>query len=199
MERRTCLVAGLGNPGIDYAGTRHNAGFMVLDSLACHIGVESFKNQDGAIYTSCRTAGRNVILLKPNRYMNRSGIPLFKAADRAKVKSDSILVVYDDVDIPLGRIRFRTRGCSGGHRGVESVIDALGSEIFNRLRIGVGRPLNGNIDTAEHVLKAFDSDEQKLFEKVLDVSVKGIIVWLRQGITAAANQFNGQIIGEETV
>lgn len=182
------MIVGLGNPGSEYAATRHNAGFMVLDSLAANLkrGVIPERAPEAAL---AKTPDGKLWLLKPLAYMNASGPVVAKYAGKCGVAVDEILAVYDDLDLPVGTIRIRNGGSgSGGHKGVESMITQLGSADFARLRIGVSRPENGN--QVEHVLTGFDDNEKELFSKAVDEAVKAIIVILHRGTEEAMNKFN---------
>ena len=185
------VICGLGNPGERYRFTRHNVGFRVVDLLADRWGqTGAGRIRDGAAQLEVRLPepiGR-VLLVKPMRYMNLSGAPL-KAAMRqtdADVATD-LLVVTDDVDLPLGRLRLRRDGSAGGHNGLRSIIATFGTNEFNRLRIGVGRAG----ETANHVLATFAPDERDLATEMVAVGADAVERWLTQGIDAAMNAFNG--------
>jgi PTH1 family peptidyl-tRNA hydrolase len=183
------LIVGLGNPGDEYSGTRHNVGFMVVDRLLAQL------NRSGAepehIFNShlwqCRFAGRTVRLQLPLTFMNCSGTAVAPAVRRWQLAPQEVLLIYDDLDLPLGRLRLRRQGGSGGHRGVESVIDALGSKATARLRIGIGR---ADGQTVEHVLAAFTEAENEIMETALARAVDATLVAMRCGVETAMNRFN---------
>ena len=183
------VICGLGNPGERYRWTRHNVGFRVVDLLADRWGLTGQgRVRDGAAVLEVRRPEERVLLVKPMRYMNVSGAPLRAALRQtdADVTSD-LLVVADDIDLPLGRIRLRRSGSAGGHNGLRSIIDAFGAEEFNRLRVGVGR----SGQAARHVLATFAPDERELATEMVTVGADAAERWLREGIEEAMNAFNG--------
>jgi PTH1 family peptidyl-tRNA hydrolase len=184
------LIAGLGNPGAKYAANRHNAGFMCLDRLAAVHGLAFSRTQKQALVALGSVAGHDVILAKPQTYMNESGRAVAALVRFYGVALDRLLVVYDDLDLPLGTLRMRPEGGTGGHKGMTSVIQHLGgSQSFPRLRIGIGRP-PGRMDPAAYVLQDFPGDELLLFGEVLGRAVDTIQLWLDEGIDAAMNACN---------
>lgn len=184
------LIVGLGNPGPQYANTRHNCGFMVVDRLAERWGIPlALEKQFQGSYGEGFALGGKRRLLKPATYMNRSGEAVRAVLDWYKLDPRSVLVVYDDVDLPLGRLRLRGSGSAGGHNGMKSVIQHLGSEAFPRLRLGVGRP-KGNQDMVGHVLGRFEPTEQAVLERVLRAAVEAVECCLQEGLRAAMNRFN---------
>jgi PTH1 family peptidyl-tRNA hydrolase len=189
------LIVGLGNPGAEYANTRHNVGFMVLDRLRAELpgGQENAQRAANSYLWQCRFRERQLWLQQPQTFMNLSGCSVAKWARKHGIAPEHILLVYDDLDLPLGRIRFRCRGGSAGHRGVESVIAELGNSKFSRLRIGIG---NNTGDTIDHVLSAFGNHEAALLESVLTESVAAIRLVLSRGLQEAMTQYNGMIISE---
>jgi peptidyl-tRNA hydrolase, PTH1 family len=185
------VICGLGNPGERYRLTRHNVGFRVVDLLADRWGLTGQgRVRDGAAQLDARPVGVDdrVLLVKPMRYMNASGPPLRNAMRQTEVDPDEdLLVVADDIDLPLGRIRLRRSGSAGGHNGLRDIITALGTEGFARLRIGVGR--SGT--AAGHVLATFRPDERDLATEMVAVGADAAERWLRDGIDAAMNAYNG--------
>jgi PTH1 family peptidyl-tRNA hydrolase len=188
------VICGLGNPGERYRLTRHNVGFRVVDLLADRWGLTGQgRVRDGAARLQAdlpEPAGR-VLLVKPMRYMNLSGGPL-KAALRqtdADPASD-LLVVADDVDLPLGRIRLRREGSAGGHNGLRDIISALGTNEFSRLRVGIGRPGSARA-TVDHVLATFSPTERELADEAVATAADAAERWLRDGIVASMNEYNG--------
>ena len=180
------LVVGLGNPGKDYAGTRHNVGFEVLGGLAAAAGLV-FQREKKWQAEVCRTA-EGLLLLKPQTYMNLSGRAVAAAARFYKIPAEKILVVYDDVALPLGQQRFRMTGGSGGHNGIQSLITELGSRDFPRLKIGIGGVPGSRL--TGHVLGRFREEEREEAEKALASAVDAVQVALAEGVSKAANRFN---------
>ena len=184
-ESRIRLVAGLGNPGPEYAVTRHNVGFLALDALAQRMGIAFERHAKwGAATAKCG----DIILVKPLTFMNRSGEPLAAVADFYKIESARMLVVLDDFALPLGRLRIRERGGAGGHNGLESVIVNLATEDVPRLRLGIGAaPERGSVD---YVLGRFFDEEKPRVAAVIDRAADAIKCAIDNGITSAMNQFN---------
>jgi PTH1 family peptidyl-tRNA hydrolase len=189
MDTPIYLIAGLGNPGPEYADNRHNVGFRCLERLAEGHGLAFRRRQKRARVASGRICGRRVVLAKPQTFMNRSGESVSRLASFYKVELEQLLVVYDDLDLPPGTIRLRPSGGSGGHRGVRSIIHQLGSEEFPRLRIGIGRP-PGRMDPADYVVQDVSGEEAILYDRVLDRAVGAIETWLDEGIERAMDQHN---------
>ena len=185
------LNAGLGNPGKDYAATRHNVGFMVLDRLAKRLRTEWELNKK---FTSHLTKGSQdsdkILLCKPQGYMNLSGQSVVPLAQFYQIPCERIMVVLDDIDLPLGTIRMRPGGGTGGHRGLDSIQGLLGNNNFARLRLGVGRP-KPNRDVSGFVLGNFAKTETELLERLLETAGDQLACWVRQGIGLAMNNYNG--------
>ena len=183
------VIAGLGNPGDRHRLTRHNVGFRVVDLLADRWGVTGQgRVRDGAALLEVRRPEDRLLLVKPMKYMNLSGAPLRAAMRHTDVDASAdLLVVADDIDLPLGRVRLRRSGSAGGHNGLRSIIEALGTDEFQRLRIGVGR--SGT--AARHVLATFPPDERELATEMVAVGADAAERWLRDGIDEAMNAFNG--------
>ncbi len=182
-------IVGLGNPGPRYAWTRHNAGFKLVESLADNSrGWKKYRRLAGIC--TVEIAGRNVLLARPYTYMNLSGLAIKPLLRQLRLLPQDLLVVHDDLDLPAGRIRLRPGGGSGGHKGVQSVIDQLGSRDFARLRIGGGRPPQG-MDAVDYVLKPFSWDERPFFEKAWSLAADAARCWAADGIEAAMNRYNG--------
>ena len=184
------LIAGLGNPGPQYAANRHNIGFRCLDRLAAAHGLTFDRRQKRALTARGVIAGREVLLVKPQTFMNESGRAVVPLARFYKVPPARLLVVYDDLDLPPGTLRLRPSGGSGGHRGMRSIIAQLGSQEFPRLRIGIGRP-PGRMDPAAYVLQDFAPEEWPLMEETLARAIAAIEVWLTEGLHAAMSRYNG--------
>ena len=183
------VICGLGNPGDRYRWTRHNVGFRVVDLLADRWAVTGQgRVRDGAAVLEVRRPDERVLLVKPIRYMNASGPPLRAAIHQTDVDvTTDLLVVTDDIDLPLGRVRLRRSGSAGGHNGLRSLIDALGTDEFNRLRVGVGRAGTA----AGHVLATFRPDERDMATEMVSVGADAAERWLGDGIDEAMNAFNG--------
>lgn len=187
-ERETPLViVGLGNPGPKYAGTRHNAGFMCVDRLAERAGVALNDKRKSALLGEGRLGGKRLVLVKPRTFMNISGEAVRYAMDRYRVRAESVLIVLDDLDLPLGRIRVRAGGGSGGHNGLNSINAALGTQDYARLRIGIGRPQG---ETVGYVLGAFTPEEAPEAEAAITRAADAAEAWLTHGVNYAMDQFN---------
>lgn len=185
------LIAGLGNPGVEYAHTRHNAGFILVDMLAKRWGATWRRSSRlNSQLARARYNTKRVVLCKPETFMNASGQAIKAAVEYFKVPLDSLVVVVDDADLPLGRLRLRPGGSSGGHHGLESVITQLGTRQFPRLRIGIGRH-RGSREITDYVLGRFSCEETVLLEKVLLVACLQLECWLDSGIDKAMSKFNG--------
>lgn len=188
------VVVGLGNPGRQYAETRHNIGWMVIDRLA-----ERARWSDrpargsAAAIVSGRYHGLDLALVKPHTFMNLSGSAVRKALVRFRAPLEDLLVVVDDFALPFGRLRFREAGSSGGHNGLESIIDELHSDRFARLRVGIGEPGGTAID---HVLSRFSSEERRSLDEVLDAAVDAVEDWARLGTNKAATRWNARTLEE---
>jgi PTH1 family peptidyl-tRNA hydrolase len=183
------LVVGLGNRGRQYAGNRHNVGFMVVSRLAERLG-ESFSRMElHALVTKAIYQGRRLILAKPQTYMNASGNAVRSLVHFYKIPLCNLLVVYDDVDLPFETLRLRPDGGSGGQKGVQSVIARLGTEEFPRLRIGINRP-PGQMEAAEYVLQDFSKAEQETLPIILDRAVDAILTFVVAGLDKAMNLYN---------
>lgn len=183
------LIVGLGNPGRKYQLSRHNAGFMMVDRMAREAGL-GFR-EDLLLSLTCRTdrSGQTVILAKPQTFMNRSGAALCELVRSYPVERDRLLIVYDELALPLGKLRLRRSGSSGGHRGMQSVIEALGTEDVPRLRIGIGPEVPPE-DAAEYVLESFSEAEQTVLEAVLDRARLAVDTFLAEGLERAMSLFN---------
>lgn len=184
------IILGLGNPGAEYAGTRHNAGFELAEAARARWGNEPWRTRHQAQESRLRLRGRHHRLVRPLTYMNRSG-QVAAALVRAGAAPGDFLVLMDDIDLPLGRLRIRPGGGSGGHLGLASVQEALGAAPVPRLRIGVGHP-GGRGAVVGHVLGAFDATEQERFGQMLACGLDALAMILTRGVAAAMNQFNGQ-------
>ena len=184
------LITGLGNPGRKFERNRHNVGFMLLNRLSSRLG-ESFGSVESkALVVKSSYLGERVILVKPQTYMNNSGAAVSSLFHFYKVPLDNLLVAYDDVDLPLGILRLRPSGGSAGQKGMQSIIERLGTEEFPRLRIGTGRP-PGRMEAADYVLQDFPNDETELLTETLDRAVEAVLTFLQYGLDRAMNSYNG--------
>ena len=188
------VVTGLGNPGERHRLTRHNVGFRVVDLLADRWGLTGQgRVRDGAARLEVQLSDpdERVLLVKPMKYMNLSGGPVRAALRQTEADpATDLLVVTDDVDLPLGRLRLRREGSAGGHNGLRDIIASLGSNEFNRLRVGIGRPGSSRV-TVNHVLATFKPGERELAAESIAAAADAVELWLREGIEAAMNEFNG--------
>ncbi|MEW6669370.1 MAG: aminoacyl-tRNA hydrolase [Thermodesulfobacteriota bacterium] len=188
------LVAGLGNPGAEYRNTRHNVGFQVLRLWAKSHGIimksRRFHSRSGQL----SLGEQKVILLCPETFMNRSGLALKACADFYRLEPGDVLAVHDDLDLPVGRIRVARRGGGGGHKGIQSIIDHLGTREFSRVKIGIGRPRHLE-PVEEFVLRPFYNDQQEVVQRVLSLAVKACEWFVLEGVEKAMEAVNGQNLG----
>jgi PTH1 family peptidyl-tRNA hydrolase len=182
------LVVGLGNPGQRYAHSRHNVGFMIVERFARAHDLRFARKRFNAEIAEGEIGGTRVRLAKPQTYMNLSGESVGKLFKFFKVEPHDLIVIYDDLDLPLGKMRMRAKGSAGGHHGMESIIAHIGTSDFPRLRVGIGRP-NPDADI-DHVLGEFEGDERKLMDETFANASDAIGVWLANGIDAAMNKYN---------
>jgi PTH1 family peptidyl-tRNA hydrolase len=184
------LIVGLGNPGAEYAKHRHNIGFQVLDALARAYRLSFARDKAARAWIAEGQIDEVAVLLaKPKTFMNRSGQAVGRLTRSNDIPPGRTLVVYDDLDLPLGRLRLRPQGGSGGHKGMRSIIDTLGTREFARLRIGIDRP-PAHLDPADYVLQPFDEVQRSLLDKVVEVAVSAAVSWLSDGIVVAMDQYN---------
>ena len=182
------IVVGLGNPGREYERTRHNIGFMVTDEFVRQLDGVSQRSRFRAVVREGVRSGEKFVVAQPHMYMNLSGIPVREILNWYKTDIDSLLIVYDDMDLPLGQLRMRADGSAGGHNGMKSIISELGTQEFARLRIGIGR---GGGASQAHVLSRFSPDEVDVVESTVSAAAAAITVWAERGIIAAMNIVNG--------
>lgn len=191
----TWLIVGLGNPGPKFATSRHNVGFMFIDRWAKAHGIELSKRRpwgvigEGQLETG---APQKVILLKPRTFMNLSGQAVREAVSRYPVERQRLLVVYDDLDLPLGKMRIRAKGSAGGHNGIKDIIGQLGTEDFARVRIGIGRPREPQTGAIDHVLGNFSNAERKAMEEALERTCAAVDLLLAEGIDRAMGLYNSE-------
>ncbi len=182
------MVVGLGNPGRQYANTRHNVGFMTVDELAARHGALAFKEQMGALVVKARVAETDVLLVKPQTFMNLSGEAVGRLWRWHKLALEDVLIISDDIDLPFGKLRLRERGSAGGHNGLKSIFVHLGSQELGRLKIGVGRP--DARETIDHVLSPFIAAEREELPLLLAQAADAVELVLREGIVPAMNIVN---------
>lgn len=185
------IIVGLGNPGRQYANTRHNAGWMVLDELAERAGAPSPRTRMQAEISEVRYKDFRLVLVKPQTYMNESGKSVSQILNWYKVDPDEMLVVVDDLDIPFGRLRMRPGGSPGGHNGLKSIDRDIGTNEYPRLRVGIGRPNHPGGRAIGHVLGAFSAEERADAAEVFGAAADAIDMWLDDGILATMNTING--------
>jgi len=195
-ESQEKLIVGLGNPGRSYEHTRHNLGFLVVDRVAESLEAPRWQEEGAVAVTAATVDETKVWLLKPLTYMNLSGPPVAGLARYYKIPNEKVLLVVDDVAIPFGRLRLRAEGTAGGHNGLKSVIAALGSTSFPRLRIGIG-PVPPQMDMADFVLEKLSKSEMETLDSVLDRAVEAVRLWRTQGVAAAANAVNAPTVEGE--
>lgn len=182
------LIIGLGNPGPKYAGTRHNVGFEVIDYLAAAPGTTPFREKFEALIAEQKDGGETLLLVKPLTFMNLSGKAARAVADFYKVALADVLVICDDFNLPLGKVRLRAKGSHGGQNGLRNVHEQFGTDAYARLRIGVGAPNFG--DAVDHVLTKFKAGERAAVDDAIAQSAQAVLLWARSGIEAAMNRFN---------
>ncbi len=181
------LIVGLGNPGSEYERTRHNVGFMAVDEIAQAYGFGPFKAKFDGVIAEGKIAGEKVYILKPHTYMNLSGNSVVKAANFYKILPQNVIVVHDDMDLPVGKIKAKQGGGAGGHNGLKSIDAAIGSN-YNRIRIGVGHPNQGGEAVVNHVLSRFSKADAEVVEKEIDLICEIIGILIKEGIAAFCNK-----------
>jgi PTH1 family peptidyl-tRNA hydrolase len=188
-DKRTWLIAGLGNPGRDYRDTRHNLGFRVLEQVASAYSIPINKSKFQTQYGRGSIEGVKAILAQPLAFMNKSGPPVRSLADFFKIPGRDLLVIHDDLDLAFGRIKIKEKGGHGGHNGLRSLMSAFGGGDFARLRIGIGRPVDERSVT-DHVLSRHTIEEDEMLGQILDRAQKAVEVILTKGLTVGMNRFN---------
>jgi peptidyl-tRNA hydrolase, PTH1 family len=186
------LIVGLGNPGREYKGNRHNVGFMALDTLASQFDISFTRIESKALVTKTNYKGKKILLAKPQTYMNLSGQAVGSLSNFYKIPLERILVAYDEVDLPFGNLRLRSEGGSAGHNGLQSIIDQLGTNRFPRLRIGIGRP-PGRKGAANYVLKDFSAQEKEILDGILKHASEAVLEFIEYDLETAMNKYNGEI------
>lgn len=186
----TYLLIGLGNPGREYANTRHNFGFMLVDRLAVRLNARGMKVQSKAIVMNAQYEERKLILAKPQTYMNLSGQSVQGLIHFYKLPLTNVMILSDDLDLPFGTIRIRASGGPGGQRGLSSILERLGTKDVPRLRLGIGRP-PGRMDPSNYVLQSFSRDDLQAISEILDRAADATLEFVKNGLNSAMNKFNG--------
>ncbi len=187
------FIAGLGNPGDKYQGTRHNIGFAVIDALSSAYDIRLDKKKFDAVYGKGMIRDKEVILVKPRAYMNRSGLPIQRLLAYYKILFKDMLVIHDDIDLTFGRLKIKVKGGHGGHNGVRSIMDACGNDDFTRVRVGIGRSEKGDSVT-NHVLGRFQKSDEDWLDQVVARSRDAVVTILCEGTKEAMNRYNERII-----
>ncbi len=182
------IIAGLGNPGVRYEKTRHNAGFMVIDKLAEYLKVSFTQEKFSALFVKTKVKDEDVILLKPLTYMNNSGFAIRQCMDFYKASPEDLIIIYDDVDLPVGKIRLREKGSAGGHNGMKSIIHCIFTQEFSRIRVGIGR--DSQIPMMDWVLSKFKEEEMEELNKAIENAAKAAEYSITNPFSAAMNQYN---------
>ena len=185
------LIVGLGNPGREYEKTRHNCGFRAIDLLAEQLGTRIDKLKFQGLYAQVNYEGKKLFLLKPQTYMNLSGRSVLQLSAYFNIPPQRIIVMFDDISLEPGRLRIRPDGSAGGHNGIKSIIQEVGSQEFPRIKIGVGAKPNPHYDLADWVLSTFSANEEKALAFALDNAAKAALAIIDRGVPEAANRFNG--------
>lgn len=189
---QTYLLIGLGNPGREYANTRHNFGFMTIDRLAVRLNARGMKVQSKAIVMNAQHEERKLILAKPQTFMNLSGQSVQGLVHFYKLPLTNVMILSDDLDLPFGTIRIRASGGPGGQRGLSSILEKLGTKDVPRMRLGIGRP-PGRMDPANYVLQNFSKDDMQMISELLDRAADAALEFVVNGLSAAMNKFNGGV------
>lgn len=194
FQKSACdwLVVGLGNPGENYARTRHNIGFRAVDCLAGQLGAKIDRAKFRGLYGQASFKGLKLILLKPQTFMNNSGLSVMDAARFYKLPAERVIVLFDDISLDVGRLRVRAEGSAGGHNGIKSIIGGLNSQSFPRVKIGVGAKPHPDYALADWVLSSFTKDEEKLLAPVIEDAASAALELIENGVQAAASKYNGR-------
>ena len=183
------MIVGLGNPGDEYVNTRHNVGFMIVDDYLKKMNIKKLTKKFDGLYTKCTCGNENFIILKPLSYMNLSGTVVKKYADYFKIKSEDILIIHDDLDLPVGKIKLKLKGSSGGHNGIKNIIDSLNTELFPRFKIGISK--NSVISTKDYVLGRFQDKDLLVIEKICSFSSDIINDFISNDFEKVMSKYNG--------
>jgi PTH1 family peptidyl-tRNA hydrolase len=183
------LIAGLGNPGKEYSSSRHNVGFIVVDEIAKRLGISLKKKRFGSLLAEVLLEEQQLMLLKPQTYMNLSGDAVSEAVEFFKIPLKNVIVVHDEIDLPLGSIKIKTKGGSAGHKVVQSIISCLGDGSFVRVRMGIGKPIQKS-EVVGHVLSGFEKEEKKIMENMVARAADAILEITLRGLESTMNKFN---------
>ena len=186
------MIVGLGNPGKEYEKTRHNVGFRSVELLAGQLRTKIDKVKFKALTRMVNHQGKKILLVEPQTFMNLSGAAVSALATYYKVKPDHILVIFDDISLPVGRIRIRRDGSAGGHNGIKSIIQSLGTDQFPRVKVGVGAKPHPDYDLADWVLSKFSAQEEKALAPALENAASAALLLMEQGVEKAASAYNGK-------
>ena len=185
------IIAGLGNPGKNYVGTRHNMGFEVIDTIASKYNININKEKFKAHFGEGRIGNEKVILVKPQTFMNLSGESIREFVEWYKTEPENLIVIYDDVSLPVGKLRIRPKGSAGGHNGMKSIIYQIQSDVFPRIKVGVGAPQNKDYDLADYVLGRFTKEEVEVLIPVAIKAASAVETIITSGTEKAMAEFNG--------
>ena len=191
METKMYLIAGLGNPGREYAGTRHNVGFEVVDALCAKYDIKLNKEKFRAVFGDGRIGGEKVIVAKPQTYMNLSGESIRELANWYKIENEHIIIIYDDISLPVGKIRIREKGSAGGHNGIKNIIYQLNTDVFPRIKVGTGMPQDPGYDIKDYVLGHFSKEEIEILIKSAVRAVYAVEEIIKADAKSAMNKYNG--------
>lgn len=184
------MIVGLGNPGKEFENTRHNIGFMIIDEYSKQYNINNFKTKYNGLFSKIYRNGEYFILLKPLSFMNQSGTVVVKFANYFKIKPEDILIIHDDLDLPVGKIKIKSKGSSGGHNGIKSIIENLNTEEFSRFKVGISH--NKGIDTKDYVLGKFNQKELEILSKIFNFSSNIIDDFLDMNIERVMSKYNGE-------
>lgn len=190
-KQESWLIVGLGNPGREYQSTRHNAGFRAIDLLAEKLGCKIDRSKFQGLYAQVNYGGGKLFLLKPQTYMNLSGRAVLQLSAYYSIPPERIIVLFDDISLPPGRLRIRAEGSAGGHNGIKSIIAEVGSQAFPRVKIGVGAKPNPEFDLADWVLSTFSAKEEKDLRFALENAADAALSIIDKGVPETANKYNG--------
>ena len=185
------LIVGLGNPGRDYVGTRHNIGFEAADAICAKYDIKLTKEKFRAVYGDGFIGGEKVIVAKPQTYMNLSGESVRELADWYKLDDENIIVIYDDLSLPVGKLRIREKGSAGGHNGIKNIIYQLQTDVFPRIKIGIGAPQHSEYDIKDYVLGRFSKEDTEILIKSVIRAADAVEEIIVRGAKSAMNKFNG--------
>lgn len=187
------VIAGLGNPGRDYVGTRHNVGFEVIDVIANKFDINLNKEKFRAVFGEGRIGGEKVMLVKPQTFMNLSGESIREIMDWYKISPEELIVIYDDISLDVGTIRIRPKGSAGGHNGIKNIIYQLNTDVFPRIKIGIGKPSHEDYELVDYVLGKFSKEETDILIKTAIRATEAVEVMISDSVELAMSKFNGKV------